>query len=61
MRQISLRNTPRLEFVEDTNFKKTLKTYTLIQKAMEEIRQKEEKAKNENPQPPERTREQQRE
>ncbi len=52
MRQISLRNTPRLEFVEDTNFKKTLETYTLIQKAMEEIRQKEEKAKNENPQPP---------
>ena len=53
MRQISLRNTPHLEFVEDKTFKKTLETYTLIQKAMEEIRQKEEKAKSENPGQPE--------
>lgn len=45
MRQISLRNTPHLEFVEDKQFKKTLETYTIIQKAMDEIRQKEEKAK----------------
>lgn len=44
MSQISLRNTPHLEFVEDKNFKKTLETYTIIQKAMEEIRQKEARA-----------------
>jgi len=41
MRQISLRFTPRLEFVEDEKFKKTLKTYQIIQQAMDEIRQKE--------------------
>jgi len=41
MRQISLRFTPRLEFVEDHKFKKTLQTYQIIQQAMDEIRQKE--------------------
>lgn len=41
MRQISLRNTPMLEFVEDKKFKKTLETYSLIQKAMQEIKDKE--------------------
>ena len=51
MRDISLRNTPHLEFVEDKTFKKTLETYTLIQKAMQEIHEKEEKAKNESPDP----------
>jgi ribosome-binding factor A len=50
MKQISLRNTPHLEFVEDKTFKKTLETYTLIQKAMQEIREKEEKAKQDSPQ-----------
>jgi len=40
MRQISLRHTPALEFVLDTNFKKTLQTYAIIEQAMEEIRQK---------------------
>jgi ribosome-binding factor A len=46
MRQISLRNTPHLEFVDDISFKKSLETYTIIQKAMEEIRLKEERDKN---------------
>ena len=41
MRQISLRFTPKLEFVEDQKFKKTLQTYQIIQQAMDEIRQKE--------------------
>ena len=41
MRQISLRFTPRLEFVEDEKFKKTLRTFQIIQQAMDEIRQKE--------------------
>lgn len=41
MRRITLRQTPVLEFLLDTNFKKTLKTYELIQQAMEEIRRKE--------------------
>ncbi len=45
MRQISLRNTPHLEFVDDKQFKKAMETYTIIQKAMDEIRQKEERAK----------------
>ncbi len=40
-RQIRLRSTPILQFVSDENFKKTLETYALIQKAMEEIRRKE--------------------
>lgn len=52
MKKISLRNTPHLEFVEDKTFKKTLETYTLIQKAMQEIREKEEKAKQDAPQSP---------
>ena len=40
MRQISLRNTPHLEFVTDESFKKTLETYQIIQKAMDELHQK---------------------
>lgn len=40
MRQITLRNTPILQFVLDKNFKKTLETLELIQKAMAEIDQK---------------------
>lgn len=39
-RKIKLRNTPILEFLLDTEFKKTLKTYELIQQAMAEIREK---------------------
>ena len=39
-RKIRLRHTPILEFVLDTDFKKTLKTYELIQQAMAEIREK---------------------
>ncbi|MFW6146539.1 MAG: 30S ribosome-binding factor RbfA [Planctomycetota bacterium] len=42
MREISLRNTPVLQFVPDERFKKTLTTLALIQSAMEEIRQDEE-------------------
>ncbi len=41
MREISLRNTPVLEFVHDENFQKTLQTLQLIEEAMNEIRQKE--------------------
>ena len=41
MREISLRNTPLLEFVLDENFQKTLQTLQLIEDAMDEIRQKE--------------------
>ncbi len=41
MREISLRNTPVLDFIEDKQFKKTLQTYQLIQQAMDEIRRKE--------------------
>lgn len=56
-RQITLRNTPMLEFVEDVRFKKSLETYTAIQKAMEETRQKEEargeSAPPQDPQPDE--------
>jgi ribosome-binding factor A len=40
-REITLRNTPILSFSLDVSFKKTLETYLLISKAMEEIRQKE--------------------
>ncbi len=40
MRQITLRNTPLLQFVLDKNLKKTLETLELIQKAMTEIEQK---------------------
>lgn len=39
-RKIRLRHTPILEFLLDVDFKKTLKTYELIQQAMEEIREK---------------------
>ncbi len=42
MQEISLRNTPVLNFVADERFKKTLTTLALIQSAMEEIRQDEE-------------------
>ena len=38
MRQIRLRHTPILEFVHDTEFKKTLKTLQLIDRATTEIR-----------------------
>jgi ribosome-binding factor A len=41
MQQITLRNTPILTFVHDVKFKKALETYQLINKAMDEIRQKE--------------------
>ena len=41
MRKIQLRNTPILSFEPDTRFKKTLETYSVIQKAMDEIKQKE--------------------
>ncbi len=46
MDQIRLRVTPQLTFVPDVQFKKSLATLTLIQQAMEELRQRE-------PQPPE--------
>jgi ribosome-binding factor A len=39
-RRIKLRHTPVLQFVPDDRFKQTLKTYSLIQQAMEEIREK---------------------
>jgi len=41
MRQITLRHTPLLSFELDTGFKKTLETLDLIERAMDEIRQKE--------------------
>ncbi|TFG87745.1 MAG: 30S ribosome-binding factor RbfA, partial [Gemmatimonadales bacterium] len=40
MRQIQLRNTPMLEFVIDTQFKKTIVTLQLLSQVAEEIRQK---------------------
>lgn len=40
-RQVTLRHMPQLAFVADERFKKTMKTLTLIQQAMDEIRQKE--------------------
>ena len=46
MEQIELRNTPVLEFVIDEKFKQTLRTYELINKAMAEIRAKEERQAN---------------
>ena len=53
MRQISLRNTPLLHFVSDTQFKKTLATLQLIDQAMDEIRQKEQASAAAGPdQPP---------
>lgn len=50
-RQISLRNTPLLNFVLDTQFKKTIQTLGLIQQAMDEIHQKEQKESEEAAQP----------
>ena len=41
MRQMSLRNTPILSFETDKEFKKTLQTLDIIQRAMDEIEQKE--------------------
>ena len=41
MRKITLRHTPLLEFVVDETFKKTLETLDIIDRAMEEIRDKE--------------------
>jgi ribosome-binding factor A len=41
MREIELRNTPRLSFELDVVYKKTLQTLALIQQASEELRQKE--------------------
>jgi ribosome-binding factor A len=43
MRQIQLRFTPILDFALDEQFKKTLKTYQLIDQAMAEIRAKAER------------------
>lgn len=45
-RQISLRHTPNLEFVLDTQFKKALQTFALIEQAMEDIRRKEQAAQD---------------
>jgi len=39
--QVSLRHTPKLEFVLDTKFKKTLETLSIIQEEMDKIRAKE--------------------
>lgn len=39
--QVKLRNMPRLEFVLDVKFKKTLETLNIIQQEMDKIRQKE--------------------
>jgi len=41
MRQISLRNTPLLDFLIDRKFKKMTQTLALIDQAMQEIRRKE--------------------
>jgi ribosome-binding factor A len=45
MRQMSLRNTPILSFETDKEFKKTLQTLDIIQRAMDEIEQKEQARK----------------
>jgi ribosome-binding factor A len=42
MRQMSLRTTPVLSFVADTEFKKTIETLNIIQRVADEIRQKDE-------------------
>ena len=52
MRNISLRHTPALEFVEDTNFKKTLETYALIDEVSRELRAKDEARQGAEPQEP---------
>ncbi|MDP7636168.1 MAG: 30S ribosome-binding factor RbfA [Phycisphaerae bacterium] len=41
MRQISLRHTPRLTFELDENFQRTLDTFETIERAMQEIKEKE--------------------
>lgn len=41
MREVSLRQTPVLRFIIDTNFKRTLETLEIIDQAMAEIRSKE--------------------
>jgi len=43
MRQIRLRHTPRIEFVLDEKFKKTLQTLVIIQQVSQEIRDKEQR------------------
>ena len=48
-RQISLRNTPLLEFLTDLRFKGTMETWKIINQAMEEIHQKE---RRQAPSPP---------
>ena len=42
MRQMSLRTTPVLSFVADTEFKKTIETLNIIQRVADEIQQKDE-------------------
>jgi hypothetical protein len=42
--QVQLRTMPVLEFLVDEQFKGTLRTYSIIQQAMQEIRDKEEGA-----------------
>ena len=46
MRQVKLRHTPVLQFVLDTNLKKTLETLQIIDEAMAEIRSKEQAEMN---------------
>ena len=46
-RQVHLRFTPVLQFVPDVQFKKSLTTLSLIQQAMDEIRQQEAEQANE--------------
>lgn len=48
-RQIQLRDTPVLSFELDVQFKKTLQTLEIIQRAMAEIRRKEELRQAEDP------------
>jgi len=43
MRQMKLRNTPILQFVFDKNFKQGLRTLQLIQQAMDEIEQRQQR------------------
>jgi ribosome-binding factor A len=51
MRQIQLRHTPVLEFVNDTQFKKTIQTLQVLSQVSEEIRRKDEQRLLESPQP----------
>jgi ribosome-binding factor A len=46
MRQVRLKTTPVLEFELDESFKNTLETLKLIDRAMKEIRQKEQEGKD---------------